>query len=328
MAVGSIQISSRKNISALTPTVDSARVMGAELSSDSLTERLEVICNPIGCADLDSTEAYCPYSKNSQDKDKKQKTCNYKYYLFLSLFVPDKETGDPVPLNKALGFEVRYGISSGSETCGMEIGQALDAAADYLDGNIHQISGILYFAKKGKHYVAENKKQTAYVPQIYMVLSPADIGQRKQENRAMLLEDRSFQAALPAPSIAENPEYVDLEPDLPGEPSPSPADESTSPFNDGSEEPVSAANASDEDLADALVAHSGDQLGEIAYFEFNGKKYNIDDINWFFDGVGEDKDRERRKILRDICLRIEATPNTTFQILPFKDVSGGEEAGQ
>ena len=293
----------------------------------------DVICNPAGCADLDSGEQYCPYSINSQEKDKRQKMCNYQYSLFVSLFVPDEETGAPVPLNRSVGFGARYGLQSGSETCGMEILQELDAAANYLDGNIHEITGILYFGKKRKHYFGPGKqgKEVAIVPQVYMVLSPVGISQRKQENRLMLMEDRTFQSALPAPvklleenaTIEDHEELEIVDADIHDGPEESPFDEAPlqPPQAAPEQHPSALDNVSDEDLADSLEAFVGDQLAAYARYTHGGEEHQIHDINWFFEGAQGVKDKARRQLLRGICQGLNDTPGTTFEIIVHKEAT-------
>lgn len=276
-------------------------------------------CVPAGSEGAKVKE-FCPYSV------KEQYGCKAHSRLLLCLFTRGAD-GKPIPLSDALGWQARYRFDTSSENCGPNVVAELDKAAKRLEGRLSGITGSLSYMIQKKRY----NKGVGITGQVRFALNEQDISEREtmlfnrrlQVNGTMLLgAPETAPGQVDAHDPFESNESTKASEVVDAEAVP-PADEGESPFDDDppANGPMRVADASDEDLADALAAFSGDKFQEIATFQHEGKTHSVPNINWFFEGSTPENELIHLKILREICLRLEATPDTHFAILPCKEAT-------
>lgn len=276
--------------------------------------RAVIPCVPVGIDDAPAA-SFCQESVS--------KECKAHSRLLLCLYFLGQD-GRPEPLSKSLGWQARFRFDTSSEYCAPRVLAELDQAAGRLDGHISGITGALSFLKQKKRHAAG----VGITGQVLFAMSETDIAEREralfnrriEEKRVSLLAAPAAVECVDARNPFENAETNALP--APVLPPDYEADFETQepPFTDSSGDEPRVADASDEDLADSLVAFAGDRLGEFAYYTFKGAQHPINEINWFFEGETDSKDASRRRLLRDICQRLEEMPNTAFEIIPCKEV--------
>jgi hypothetical protein len=286
--------------------------------------RKEIDCVPIGAMDADP-EDFCQHSA--------KRDCKAHSRLVVCLWVPPaEEQGNPEPLCKTYGWQGMFRLDTSSEFSAERVVSQLDDAARRLKGRISHLPGMLTFTTRRRR-TGNEKAPVGIVGQVEFALSAEAIAKRERQRTQVLLAQRG-QLLLPGDAADDPPEppedpyddgplngyvaEIEPEPSAP-EPEPEPAlvvlPERT------------VADATDEELADSLVAFAGDEIGKYAFFEHrstevdddgNQKRetFRVPGVDWFFKGAAGDRDARRRELLRETCLRLEADAASSFELIP------------
>jgi len=177
----------------------------------------EIDCVPVGRAGADPA-AFCQYSAN--------KTCRSHSRLVLCLFEPN-EKGEPEPLSDSLGFTARFRFDTTSEYGAMGFFEALDRAADRVQGYLLRLTGTLSYSIKRRR-TGDANFSTGIVGSVLLAIDEDSICQREAEireygekMRRLRIEERKA-LALPAPEEPIDEAEEVPKPTLVVEPDPEP----------------------------------------------------------------------------------------------------------
>jgi len=285
--------------------------------------QVEIDCVPVGRAGADPS-TFCQHSV--------KKACHGHSRLTLCLFEPN-DKGEPEPLSESLGFTARFRFDTSSEYGAMGFFQALDRAADRVQGYLLRLTGTLSFSIKRRR-TGDAKFSIGIVGNVLLAIDEdsickreAEIREHEEKMRRLRIEERRA-LALPEPEepIDEAEEVPPSPPSLVVEPDPEPKPE---PKSEPKEEPefepadleteadepeieLRVAQADDYTLADSLSAFADDKFSAYAWFDYENDgttaRHAVPNEDWFFNQPeGSRKDLFRRAKLREICLRLEAS---------------------